>query len=79
MLVCSVRIQVKMQRKAEAQPVATKSGLASLPLQFYAIGDDERLAAYVKKLNEEEREKYRKLYTRLRRLRLAPHRVRDKF
>jgi len=45
-----------MQRRA----VATKSGAASMPLQFYPISDDERLGAYVKKLNEEEQEKWRK-------------------
>jgi hypothetical protein len=47
---------------ATATPIATKSGAVSLPLRFYAIGDDERLAAYVKKLNKEEQEKYRNLY-----------------
>jgi hypothetical protein len=46
----------------KAKPVATKSGAAPLPLRFYPIGDDERLVVYVKKLNEEEQEKYRKLF-----------------
>jgi hypothetical protein len=46
---------------AKARPVVTKSGAAALPIRFYAIGDDERLAAYVKKLNAEEQEKYGKL------------------
>jgi hypothetical protein len=46
---------------AKAKPIAVKSGVVSLPLQYYAIGDDEWLVAYVKKLNEDEQEKYRKL------------------
>ncbi|SRR5216684_2039796 len=46
----------------KAMPVRTEKLVAPSPLQFFALNDDERLAAYVKRLNDEEQEKCRKLY-----------------
>ena len=36
--------------------------IAPLPLRFFALGTDARLAAYVQQLNDEEQEKCRKIY-----------------
>ena len=45
-----------------AKPVPTKAGAASLPLEFFPLGDDTRLVEYVKQMNQEEQEKCRKHY-----------------
>lgn len=42
-----------------ALPFRNEKLVAPLPLRFFPLNDDERLAAYVKKLNEEEQEKCR--------------------
>jgi hypothetical protein len=46
----------------KALPVRSKNLVAPLPMRFFAVNDDERLAAYVKRLNEREQEECRKIY-----------------
>jgi hypothetical protein len=46
----------------KALPIQTEKLLAPLPLRFFVIDDDDRMVAYVKRLNEEEQEKCRKIY-----------------
>ena len=46
----------------KATLVPAINGAGPLPMQFFALGDDDRLLDYVKKLNEDEQEKCRKLY-----------------
>jgi hypothetical protein len=45
-----------------ALPVVTSHQIAPLPLRFFALGDDDALAAYVKRLNDNEQEKCRRIY-----------------
>lgn len=46
----------------KALPVQTDQLIAPLPLRFFALTDDERLAAHVKRLNDEEQEKCGRIY-----------------
>jgi hypothetical protein len=45
-----------------ALPVTNKNLVAPLPMRFFPVGDDERLVAYVERLNQEEREECQKIY-----------------
>lgn len=42
-----------------AHPVATDRGIYSLPLRYFALGDDEKLRQYVDELGREEEQKWR--------------------
>ncbi len=41
----------------KAQPVSRKNLVAPLPMQFFSLSDNERLAAYLEQLNDEEQER----------------------
>lgn len=44
-----------------ARPVVTDQGIYSLPLRYFALGDNERLREYVDELGREEERKCREL------------------
>jgi hypothetical protein len=46
----------------KAVPVRNGNIIAPLPLRFFTLYGDERLTAYVERLNAEEQEKYRQIY-----------------
>ncbi len=45
-----------------AQPVRSGNVIAPLPLRFFPLYGDERLTAYVERLNADEQEKCRRIY-----------------
>jgi hypothetical protein len=46
----------------KARPVRSGNVIVPLPLQFFALYGDERLTAYVERLNAEEQERFRLMY-----------------